>query len=56
MTAGIAQISSFRQIPWDRFFADSALEATGFEPSVPLANQHPNCQVGLARYGRTGTG
>ena len=22
----------------------------------PLANQHPNCQVGLTRYRRTGTG
>src|SRR5262249_43057309 len=29
---------------------DCLLEETGFEPSVPLANQRPNCQVGLARY------
>ena len=35
---------------------DTPLEGAGFEPSVPLANQHPNCQVGLARYRRTGTG
>jgi len=33
-----------------------SLEEIGFEPSVPLANQHSNCQVGLGRYRCTGTG
>jgi hypothetical protein len=39
-----------------KFVTDSPLEQAGFEPSVPLANQRPNYQVGLARYRRTGAG
>src|SRR6266478_824672 len=35
-------------LPKTKFAADSALEQAGFEPSVPLANQRPNYQVGLA--------
>jgi hypothetical protein len=41
---------------WAPVRMDSPLEQAGFEPSVPLADQHPNYQVGLARYRRTGAG